>query len=198
MPPPIPVHLLPHDPAWRVRAEVEAGRLRTQLGPGLLTVHHVGSTAVPGLVAKPILDLLPVFDSEAAMEAARTGLEVLGYRWWGELGLAGRRYCTLDDPESGMRCIQLHCYVEGAADITRHVAFRDYLRASPVVMQAYAEEKRRCQMLHPLDSHAYGDCKGGWVQRTEAEALRWWASEARQRDKDSELRKRLTMMPICE
>jgi len=82
-------------------------------------------------------------------------LESLGYGWWGEYGLPGRRYCTLDDPQTGRRRVQLHGYLNGSAEITRHLAFRDYLRARPDVAQAYDAEKERCRKLHPFDSHAY-------------------------------------------
>ncbi|MCL7715071.1 GrpB family protein [Stenotrophomonas mori] len=171
MPPPIRVELLPHDPAWALAAEAEASALRGALGSTLLTVHHVGSTAIPGIHAKPILDLMPVVRTLAGLDARRDALQALGYAWWGELGLPGRRYCSKDDPQSGRRLVQLHAYPEGAADIARHLAFRDFLRGDAQVAAAYDREKRRCQRLHPHDSHAYGDCKGAWIREVEARAL---------------------------
>jgi GrpB-like predicted nucleotidyltransferase (UPF0157 family) len=171
MPPPIPVELLPHDPAWAEAARREATRLTEAIGDNLVIVHHVGSTAIPAIRAKPIVDLMPVVASLPALDDARTGLETLGYAWWGEYGLPGRRYCTLDDPGTGRRRIQLHCYEAGSPEIERHVAFRDYLRACPEPARAYDAEKARCRALHPLDSHAYTDCKGEWVRRIEREAV---------------------------
>jgi len=179
MPPPIPVVLEPYDPIWPALAKQEATRLVDAIGDGLAAVHHVGSTAICGIRAKPILDLLPVFDALTAMEHARYAIESLGYEWWGEYGLPGRRYCTLDDTATGRRRAQLHCYVDGSPEIERHLAFRDYLRARADVASAYDAEKARCRDVHPLDSHAYSVSKSEWICRVEAEALEFYRRAGR-------------------
>ncbi|MBX3436741.1 MAG: GrpB family protein [Planctomycetaceae bacterium] len=166
----MPVVLQPYQPDWPTRAEEEAARLHQAIGTPLIVVHHIGSTAIPGMLAKPILDLIPVFQSLDLADRSRVLIEQLGYKWWGENGLPGRRYCTLDDPQSGRRIAQLHCYALASPEIDRHLAFRDYLRARPDVAQAYADEKARCRALHPLNSHAYTECKSDWIQRVEREA----------------------------
>lgn len=173
MPPPIKVELVQHDPRWAEAALREAGALARAIGPGLLVVHHIGSTAIPGIHAKPVLDLMPVVRDLESLDGCRGAVEALGYDWWGELGLAGRRYCSKADPATGRRLVQLHAYAEGSPAITRHLAFRDYLRAHPEIAAAYDREKARCRDMHPEDSHAYSDCKDGWIKRVEAEALAW-------------------------
>ncbi|MGB6534504.1 MAG: GrpB family protein [Xanthobacteraceae bacterium] len=171
MPPPIPVELHQYDPAWEENARQQAARLTAAIGKAIITVHHIGSTAIPGICAKPIIDLIPVVLSHGEFEKSRSVVEGLGYAWWGEYGLPGRRYCTLDDPLTGRRTVQLHCYEQGSSEIVRHLAFRDYLRSRPDLAREYDAEKGRCRDLHPLDSHAYTDCKEAWIRRIEAQAI---------------------------
>lgn len=167
----VPVELKPHDLLWAAGFAAEAERLAVILGDDLLAIHHIGSTAIPGIVAKPTLDIVPVVRSLEGLDAKRPAVETLGYRWWGEYGLAGRRFCTLDDPETGKRRVHLHCYVSGSRAIARHLAFRDYLIAHPELAGQYEAVKRCCFEQHRLSSHDYSMCKGDWIQRIEAEAL---------------------------
>jgi GrpB-like predicted nucleotidyltransferase (UPF0157 family) len=67
--------------------------------------------------------------------------------------------------------VQLHCYEQSSPEISRHLAFRDYLRSRADLAREYDAEKERCRELHPLDTHAYTDCKDAWIRRIEAEAL---------------------------
>jgi len=140
---PIPVVLAAYDPAWPQMAAQHAARLAV-LGRTLVAVHHIGSTSVPGLAAKPIIDLMPLVTSLAALDAERGRLEALGYVWHGEFGIAGRRYCTLCDA-AGNRLAHVHFFSADSPDVERHIAFRDYLRAHPATARAYGREKRRAR-----------------------------------------------------
>jgi len=146
--------------------------LLSVLDPALVAVYHIGSTAVPGLAAKPIIDLMPLVTDLAALDAQQAKLEELGYQWHGEVGIDGRRYCTLSG-ESGVRLVQLHFFQTGSPQAERHLAFRDFLRTHPEITLEYEKEKRRARDLHPNDSHAYNDEKAAWVREVEARALSW-------------------------
>jgi GrpB-like predicted nucleotidyltransferase (UPF0157 family) len=80
------VELVPHDPAWALQAAEESALISFALGPALVRVEHVGSTSVPGLRAKPIIDLLPVATNLEALDAREGAMIALGYEWRGELG----------------------------------------------------------------------------------------------------------------
>src|SRR5580658_3850089 len=108
VPPPIPVILAKYDPEWPRLAAGHSRRLQA-LGSALVIVHHIGSTSVPGLAAKPIIDLMPLVSDLAELDRLRGRVEALGYGWHGELGISGRRYCTLSD-ETGSRVVQLHFF----------------------------------------------------------------------------------------
>lgn len=162
---------------WPLRFEEEAARLRGILGDELVAVHHVGSTSVPGLAAKPIIDMLPIVRSLGRLEALTPAMEEAGYRAWGEYGLPGRRYFTRDEGE--WRTHNLHSYQEGDPDIDRHLAFPAYLRAHPEVTAEYAALKREVYARHPADISAYSDGKDAFIKRIEAQALAWYRARPR-------------------
>ena len=162
--------LVAPDPDWPQRAADEIARWCAAVD-GLSEVHHIGSTSITGMPAKPIIDLMPVFVGGDAQLAAQSSIETLGYEWLGEYGLPGRSYARLDDLVTGHRQFQAHCYTLGHADIARHLAFRDALRANAALRAGYASVKSACAARHPEGGQAYGACKSAWIDKTEARAL---------------------------
>jgi GrpB-like predicted nucleotidyltransferase (UPF0157 family) len=165
------VRLVQHDPTWTQQAASECVRLAAAIGGTLVTIDHIGSTAIPGIVAKPIIDLQPQVCSLAELDTRQEAVEALGYQWKGEFGLPGRRYCTKDI--GGDRRFQVHCFEQGASPVLRHLMFRDYLRAHSHEARSYEAVKREAAATHPADTLAYNDHKSPWIKACEARAAVW-------------------------
>ena len=160
-----------YSPDWPAEAERESDRLRALLGDALVGIHHFGSTAVPGLAAKPVIDLLPLARDIADIERRTSLLQDAGYRAWGEFGLPGRRYFTKD--RDGTRTHNLHFYAAGDPDVDRHLALCAYLRDHPAARAEYEALKRSAYAQYPADIGSYNDSKTTWIRTLEPLALNW-------------------------
>ena len=172
-PAPAPIVLAPHDAAWAHEFAREAQLIERALGDILVDLQHIGSTAIPGIVAKPVIDLLGAVTSIAALDAATPHLESLGYEALGEFGLAGRRYFRKDNA-AGVRTHQLHAYAAGSPDFQRHMDFRDYLRAHDDVARAYASLKQDLARQSEGDMRAYSKGKTQFIRDVEHRAATQW------------------------
>ena len=134
-----------YDPEWPRMFEEEASRLASVWGDQCIAIHHIGSTSVPNLKAKPIIDSMIVIKDDLKVHDFDDGMISLGYRCRGECldagGTPGRFYYSKDT--NGIRTHQAHVMQEGHFDIEQKLNFRDYLRAHPDVAKEYAELKTR-------------------------------------------------------
>lgn len=169
----IPVDLVPHRAEWAQMAAAETAKLKAALGDNLIAVHHVGSTSIPNIMAKSIVDLMPYVRDLAVLDSQENAVRDLGYKWHGEFGLEGRRFCSKADPETGKRIFQLHFFRPNNENAIRMLAFRDYLRSHPFVAKAYEMEKLRAASLQPGDTTAYNREKNDWIKRVEQDAMAW-------------------------
>lgn len=158
------LRLVAYDLAWPARFEAEAARVRAALGGAVSAVEHVGSTAVPGLAGKPVLDVAIAVPSESAADACIAPLEGLGYTYRGPHGEDPRRRYYVRDA-AGARAAQIHLYVLPAAAWDEMLAFRDALRANPALAAAYEAEKYRVADEVGWDKAAYSLAKGSFVER---------------------------------
>jgi GrpB-like predicted nucleotidyltransferase (UPF0157 family) len=161
-----------HDPCWAKLYEAEIARLRTVLGGEIVRAHHIGSTAVPGLAAKPVIDILLEVRDPVRLDGLDGAMREIGYEPRGEFGIPGRRYYPKGGDE---RTCHVHAFAAGDAHIAEHLAFRDYLRAHPDVATDYERVKRRAAAMHRSDPEGYQAHKGGFVTKTLADALAWAA-----------------------
>lgn len=166
------VEVVPHNPLWRQAFEHESSQIAAALGENLVVIHHIGSTAIPGIYAKPIIDLLVEVVRIAEVDEQTSRMIALGYEGMGEFGLAGRRYFRKSNA-AGVRTHHVHTYQIGSPEIERHLAFRDYMIAHPDRAQHYSNLKRELARQYPDDIEGYMDGKDSFVKEMERQALAW-------------------------
>ena len=162
------IEIVPYNPAWPETFEKEAKLLHQTLGGVAKKIHHIGSTAVPGLGAKPIIDILIEVSSLEQLDALNGTMESIGYEPKGELGISRRRYFQ----KGGLdRTHQIHAFQSGDSHVVRHLAFRDYLRDNPETAREYEQLKTAVAKTCGNDLGRYCDGKDEFVKRLEAKAL---------------------------
>ena len=167
------VAIVEYDPQWPVDFAAVRHALATRLGSLAVAIEHVGSTAVPGLASKPILDLDVVIASPARLPEVIEVLARLGYFHQGDLGIVGREAFGRHGPDvprdgTGRTWPAHHLYVcaVDSAELTRHRTFRDYLRQHPEAVSAYAQLKRQLAQRFPRHREAYAQHKTEFVAAT--------------------------------
>ncbi|WP_301962152.1 GrpB family protein [uncultured Megasphaera sp.] len=160
-----------YDPCWEQQYLAEAKTIRAILGENCTAIFHIGSTAVRGLKAKPIIDIMPVVCSIAAVDEKQGAFEEIGYEYLGEFGMAQRRYLRKGGDE---RTHQVHIFQEtDRINIERHLAVRDFLRAHSEIARQYGALKESLARRYPYDIEGYCDGKDAFVKDLEHQALRW-------------------------
>lgn len=134
------------------------------------TIHHIGSTSVAGLAAKPIIDILIEIKNLNELDTYSRNFELLGYECMGEFGISMRRFYRKGKPN---RTHHIHAFSTGSIGIRRHIAFRDYLRTNQAIADEYAALKRAVAISSLNDIDKYCDGKHEFVSKHEALALQW-------------------------
>lgn len=161
-----------YDPIWVERFTEEASLIKRCLKNNCLAVHHIGSTSIEGLAAKPVVDILVIVDDLSLIDDNAGGLQSLGYVAMGEYGIPGRRFFW-KTPEQ--RLFHVHLFEKGHADISRHLAFRDYMREHRDVACAYGEMKRALAKQFVNDIEGYVNGKDSFIR-----TILYWSGVAKQ------------------
>ena len=169
------VNVVPHNSGWRDAFEAEAKLVAAALGENVVAAHHIGSTAIPGIYAKPVIDMLVEVRDVAEVDGRSSAMESIGYEVMGEYGIPGRRYFRKDDRE-GIRTHHIHAFEAGSDEVVRHLSFRDYMLAHPADAQRYGELKRRLAEEHPQSLDEYMDGKDDFIKEIDRRAAQWRAS----------------------
>jgi GrpB-like predicted nucleotidyltransferase (UPF0157 family) len=154
---------------WPALFEKEAAWIREACGDWVIAVEHIGSTSVPGLAAKPILDIMPGLAQTDDGHRTVEGMRRIGYEYHGEHGMPGRFH--FDRGVSGATVVHVHMFEVGTYNWRRHLAFRDTLRRDAAVAAEYQRLKIDLAIRFRNDRKAYTDAKSAFVQAVVAKAL---------------------------
>ncbi|MEN2767043.1 GrpB family protein [Ornithinibacillus xuwenensis] len=165
------VSVVPYRKEWPSLFQSEVAELKKIFGLEVDHIYHIGSTAVPGLAAKPIIDIMPVVHDINRIDDFHDAMIGIGYEPRGENGIPGRRYFQKG---GNNRTHHVHVYEQGSQEIKRHLAFRDYLRTHRSAVKRYGELKKELAKQHPFDMDSYIRGKHNVVLEIESEAIKWY------------------------
>ena len=155
------VEVVPYDPAWPQLFEEEAARIKQALGENCCEIHHIGSTSVPGLKAKPLIDILPVVYDLQKVDQATPLMEAMGYEDKRDFGIAFRHFfCKRQE----RRTHNVHIFEIGSPEIEKHLIFRDWMRTHEGDRREYAQIKQQLADQFPDDSMAYSLGKNKFIK----------------------------------
>jgi GrpB-like predicted nucleotidyltransferase (UPF0157 family) len=157
--------LVPHDPSWSECFQAERSAILAACDTSISAVHHVGSTSIQGIAAKPIIDILAIVSKPEDGLACIRPLERLGYEYRGENGIKGRLY--FKKPQA----FHLHMYPADHPDAGRILRFRDYLRSHPAEAARYEALKQELSKRFATDRGAYTTAKDGFCTQINQLAL---------------------------
>ncbi|MHA8114201.1 GrpB family protein [Kosakonia cowanii] len=163
--------VVPYDEKWPELFNAESFLIKRLLGEVAKDIHHIGSTSVPGLSAKPVIDVLVEVSDINELDQCTPAMVNAGYIARGENGIAGRRYFI---KEGNQRSHQVHAFSVGDRQVLRHLAFRDYVRKHTDIAMAYAEVKRTAQLLYKNDAQGYSAFKAPFIEHHLQLALNGW------------------------
>lgn len=161
------VIIVDYNPEWATLFEQEKARLLAVAGDYIEEIQHVGSTAVPGLAAKPIIDIMIAIRGLSLVEKTVAPIESLGYGYMGEYGLPERHFFRKPTNDSwSNRTHHIHMVLKGSNQWVNQFHFRDYLRAHPETRQQYEDLKRELATQFRDDRIAYTDAKQDFIFAT--------------------------------
>jgi GrpB-like predicted nucleotidyltransferase (UPF0157 family) len=174
---PKPVAIADYDPRWPGKYAAERERILVAIGERALAIEHVGSTSVPGLAAKPTIDIMVGFASGAVAAECVSSLADLGYAYQPENAWEIPDWHYFDRTGDDGQRYHLHMVPMGGEFWQRHLAFRDYLRAHPEAAREYERLKRELAARYGSDRLGYCNAKTEFILGVERMALAWAAAK---------------------
>lgn len=155
------VRLTPYTNKWERLFEEEKSRLQGVIGRYVLDIQHVGSTSIPGMVAKPIIDIAIAVKNFEEASVCIKPIEQLGYEYKGENGISRRHFFVKGNP----RTHHIHMNEIGSRDWNDQIIFRNYLTHHEEIAKEYSELKMVLAQRYPTDRQAYQDNKAPFIER---------------------------------
>ncbi len=165
------VEVVPHNPNWHNTYQLEAQKIINALGDNVVAVHHIGSTAIAGIYAKPIIDILVEVKDLFCLDRL-SSFQPLDYEAMGEFGISDRRYFRKHNLD-GVRTHHIHVFKAGSSQVKRHLAFRDYMISHPESAREYSNLKRELAAKYPENIDKYMDGKDGFIKLMDRHAAKW-------------------------
>ena len=163
------ITVVDYNPLWAKKYEEESVLMKDILADNCIAIYHIGSTSVPGLAAKPIIDLMVAVRSLEKVDCVAEAFSKIGYEYLGEFGIEGRRYLRKGGDE---RTHQIYIFqMNDWNNIGRHLAFRNYMRTHEKERMEYAKLKTELAQKFPYDIDGYCDGKEHFVREIEKLAL---------------------------
>lgn len=159
-----------YDVVWKEKFRNEAVIIGDIFKDNFVCIHHIGSTSIRGIGAKPIIDMLLVVDDINMVDSYNERMEAMGYTPKGEYGIEGRRFMYKGEID---RTHHLHIFEYGHGDVDRHLLFRDYMNTHPEGAKAYEELKRKLAVIYKDDPQVYSENKNEFIKAHDRMAEQW-------------------------
>ncbi|MFW9832826.1 MAG: GrpB family protein [Candidatus Thorarchaeota archaeon] len=169
------VKVVPYNNDWPRLYQLEIVSLRKVLGNEIVSASHIGSTSIPGMLAKPIIDILLEVKSISKIDDYNDDMVKLGYSPRGEYGIPDRRYFSKGD-SNDVRTHHVHAFQSGNIGLERHLAFREYMITHPEDAREYAQLKLNLARVFQWDIDGYCKGKESYIDDMEKKALLWYRS----------------------
>ena len=161
------VEVVPYKEEWVTMFEEESRRIKDVLGAEVVTIYHIGSTAIPNIHAKPIIDLMIEVLKISKVDAFNHEMHQLGYEARGENGIPKRRFFSKGGHN---RTYHIHIFEQDNPEIARHIAFRDYMIANPEEAQTYSQLKQSLAKQFPNNIEQYIEGKDDYIKSIDEKA----------------------------
>lgn len=162
-------HPVDHNPSWPLEFLEVSEEITSIMDKHLLKLHHIGSTAIPNLMAKPIIDILGVTGDFEKISSYKVQMQSRGFEFKGEFGISQRAYFS----RSQGIAVHLHIFPENHSQVTKHLLFRDYLLMHPEAVRAYQAKKEELLRLSPQSREVYQQGKEDLINQIMEAAYNW-------------------------